>query len=232
MCRNDQDPAIAHCAATKNRRTCSRSCSHRCAPSAPIFNQPRPQPNLYCAPSAHLMCDLRRTGPPSLLNAPPTAPGESFAAPDPEFDLASGVVVPIPATRGRRRTATTTTPSQGAALDGGAGPGDRLRQQGGGEWPRESATTTGGGEAFPSLPAAPPQTGRGATQERHAFSLVGKTLRPSRAAAAGGAGSAAGDGGEGGAVGGSGEEVGLECWCWCPHLFPSVSVYSFASFFL
>ncbi|CAN0245959.1 unnamed protein product, partial [Ectocarpus sp. 12 AP-2014] len=75
----------------------------------------------------------------------PTAPGESLAAPDPELDLAEGVMVPVPSTRGRE----STVPSPGTT------PAARTRNlpSGGG-----SAAADPLQEAFPSLPTAPPRS--------------------------------------------------------------------------
>ncbi|CAM9654703.1 unnamed protein product [Ectocarpus sp. 12 AP-2014] len=112
----------------------------------------------------------------------PTAPGESLAAPDPELDLAGGVMVPVPSTRGRE----STVPSPGTT------PALRTRNlpSGGG-----SAAADPLQEAFPSLPTAPPRSsgGGGAAgaggdprQERHALSLVGKNIRPDHQRGGGG----------------------------------------------
>ncbi|CAB1099906.1 unnamed protein product [Ectocarpus sp. CCAP 1310/34] len=142
-----------------------------------------------------------------------TPTGESLAAPDPELDLAGGVMVPVPSTRGRESTvpAPGTTPTgrtRNLPSGGGSAAADPLQ------------------EAFPSLPAAPPRSsggggggggggaGGGARQERHALSLVGKNIRPDHQRGGGGragggaptGSSVSSRGGVGGGGGGHGSE--------------------------
>lgn len=138
-----------------------------------------------------------------------------MAAPDPDHDLAGGIVVPVPANRGRNPgvpvsgLSATSEPFVPSGACGGPSRGDTTgsggasaalsARGGGGGWGGGATTGGSSSEAFPSLPSPPPRT-----EERHKLSLVGRA-RPVRNERGGGGGAAAAEkGGKGGGGGGAG----------------------------
>lgn len=143
-------------------------------------------------------------------------PGESFAAPDPDVDLAGGIVVAMPSTRARElgtpASASLANPTDGTNSNSSGRRGGGAR---GGAAAASSSSSPVQVEAFPSLPAPPPVRAQG----RHAFSLVGrgKVERGDAGAAAAAVGERGGTGGKTGGSGASQEEVRMRCStmiCW------------------